>query len=102
VINNITLKIINDTAILTGELTRQTVHLLSEYDSRSLLKQNMAKIDLAAVNKIDTAGLAWLLTQVELAQANTCQLSFVHIPSGLIKLAELSSVDSFLPINLSS
>jgi len=101
-VSTITLKINNDTGILSGELTRQTLPLLSEQDSRSFLKQKIAKIDLAGVNKIDTAGLAWLLTQVELAQENSCQLSFVHLPFGLIKLAELSSVDSFLPINLSS
>ena len=98
----ITLEIINDTALLSGELTRHTVPQLSESDSRTLLKQKKATIDLAAVDKIDTAGLAWLLTQVELATVNTCQLSLVHLPSGLIKLAELSSVDSFLPINLPS
>ncbi|MCJ8321590.1 MAG: STAS domain-containing protein [Colwellia sp.] len=100
--STITLTLNNDTAELAGELTRHTVPSLSEHDSRNFLKQKNAKIDLAAVNKIDTAGLAWLLSQVEFAQANSCQLSFVHLPSGLIKLAELSSVDSFLPINLSS
>lgn len=100
--NIITLKIIHDTALLSGELTRQTVPSISESDSRKFLKQKKATLDLAAVTKIDTAGLAWLLTQVELAKVNTCQLSLVHLPSGLIKLAQLSSVDSFLPINLPS
>ena len=96
--SEIKLTINNDTAILSGDLIRQTVPALLIKSNREFLLQKSAVIDLANVRKIDTAGLAWLLTQVELAQTNACQLTFIHLPSSLIKLAELSSVDSFLPV----
>lgn len=82
---------------LSGELIRQTVPTISVKQWRGYYKQTQVVIDLANVAKVDTAGLAWLLTQVEIAQANTCQISFEHLPSSLIKLAQLSSVDALLP-----
>ena len=100
--SKIVLTKVEQTLRLSGELIRQTVPLIPNNESRQLLKENNANIDLAEVTKVDTAGLAWLLTQVEYAQANDCHLSLLHIPSNLIKLAELSSVLSFLPINTNS
>jgi|TARA_B110000090_G_scaffold191219_1_gene223678 phospholipid transport system transporter-binding protein len=101
-VNTISLTITNDIVTLSGDLIRQTVDTISTEQFKCFLKQESATIDLAAVNKVDTAGLAWLLSQIELAQANACQLCFKHLPSSLIKLAALSSVDKFLPVHRSS
>ena len=100
--NTISLTISNDIVTLSGDLIRQTVETISTEQLKYLFKQPSVIINLAAVEKIDTAGLAWLLSQIELAQANACQLCFEHLPSGLIKLAALSSVDKFLPVYRSS
>ena len=54
-------------------------------------------VNLSQVQKVDTAGLAWILYIVEQAILNTCQLTFTHIPQDLLKLACLSGVDSFIP-----
>ena len=94
---------------LSGELTRHTVPKLANKPATMLFnqiikqaqQQNVFILDLNDVVKVDTAGLAWLLAQVEIAQANACQLTLAHLPSELIKLAKLSAVDSFLPINSS-
>lgn len=82
--------------MLTGELTRHTVPQLTDKQSKQLLNKPLVTLDLSKVSKVDTAGLAWLLLQIELAQAKPCQLVFAHLPSELIKLAELSAVDDFL------
>lgn len=89
------------TGKLSGELTRHTVPQLSEKISNKLLSNNIIILDLLEVTKIDTAGLAWILAQIEIGQANACQLSLSHLPSDLIKLATLSGVDSFLPLHSS-
>ena len=86
---------------LSGELTRHTVPQLSEKISNKLLSNKIVVLDLLEVTKIDTAGLAWILAQIEYGQANACQLSLSHLPSDLIKLATLSAVDSFLPLHSS-
>jgi phospholipid transport system transporter-binding protein len=101
-VNTISLTITNDIVTLSGELIRQTVATISTEQLKCFLEQKSVIINLAAVDRIDTAGLAWLLNQIELAQANACQLYFEHLPSSLIKLATLSSVDKFLPVYRSS
>jgi phospholipid transport system transporter-binding protein len=91
--------------MLVGELTRHSIpHLVKEQASDTLFVSDKVKcvvIDLKEVSKVDTAGLAWLLQQTEVAQANACQLAFAHLPSELIKLAKLSGVDGFLPVDSS-
>ena len=94
-------------ATVDGQLTRHTVPLLSNKKSKALFKNAAAKnataiVDLSKVTKIDTAGLAWLLSMVEKANILSCPLNFAHIPDDLITLAKLSSVDSFLPLQAHS
>jgi anti-anti-sigma factor len=101
-VNRISLTITNEIATLSGDLVRQTVDEISTQQLKKFLKQKSAIINLAAVDRVDTAGLAWLLSQIQLAQANACQLCFRHLPSSLIKLSALSSVDKFLPVHPSS
>ncbi len=100
--SNISLTITNDIAYLSGDLIRQTIHKIPAQQLKCFLRQKSAIINLVAIDKIDTAGLAWLLSQVELAQANACLLCFEHLPSSLIKLASLSSVEKFLSVHTSS
>lgn len=100
--STIKLNIHNELAILSGDLIRQTVPSLPDKKMNSFLQQKNVVINLAQVSKVDTAGLAWLLSQVELSQANACQLSFDHLPSSLIKLAAMSAADGFLPVHTSS
>jgi phospholipid transport system transporter-binding protein len=91
--------------MLAGELTRQSIpQLVKEQATNKLFGYQKVKrvvVDLKKVSKVDTAGLAWLLQQIEIAQANACQLTFAHLPSELIKLAKLSGVDGFLPVESS-
>jgi len=85
--------------ILAGELTRKTVTKSFEKKSRQLLSNHINTLSLAAVSKVDTAGLAWLLMMLEQANRQAIALQFIDIPQELTKLAKLSAVDSFLPIN---
>lgn len=89
-----------DELTLTGELTRHSLNTKNYQDLNSALTTKNIVINLAAVNKTDTAGLAWLLFLVEQAKKNNCELSFVHVNEDLIKLAKLSSVDTLLPIQI--
>ena len=84
---------------LEGQLTRHTVALINKKKSSSLLKKQNVILDLSKVTKVDTAGLAWLLLIIEQANTYSCNLSFENLSSDLIKLAELCSVDTFLPIS---
>jgi len=82
---------------LKGELTRQTLMQVSKKTLDSLSKQTSAIVDLSEVNKVDTAGLAWLFYLLEQAQLVNCQLCFKNLPITLDNLIHLSGVDGFLP-----
>ncbi len=84
--------------IFTGELTRNTISPSFEKKSAQLITNEQNVFNLAAVSKIDTAGLAWLLLMLEQAGKRAIKLKFIHIPDELTKLAKLSAVDSFLPV----
>jgi len=98
VVKNIQLSINGETCFLVGDLTRHTIPQLHSHQVTKYLQQNKINIDFKQVEKVDTAGLAWVCALLEQANKQHCQLCFVNIPEQLAKLAKLSGVDSFLPI----
>ena len=86
-------------AIFSGALTRATITRAFDKKYRKLVENKRVVLDLAKVNQIDTAGLAWILLLVELAAAKACDISLVNLPDDLLKLAKLSAVDTILPID---
>ncbi|MDG1750723.1 MAG: STAS domain-containing protein [Thalassotalea sp.] len=84
--------------LLTGELTRKTVNSTFEKKAAHLISKEITLLDLSAVSRVDTAGLAWLLLVLEQAKKQHQDIHFINIPQELIKLAKLSAVDTFLPI----
>ena len=95
----ITLSIENEQCLLTGALTRQTIPSVANKQFKKLFIAEHATINFSSVDKVDTAGLAWVCALLEHANNHHCQLSFIHIPEQLAKLAKLSGVDNFLPIS---
>lgn len=93
---NITEK--NNELAITGELTRQTISSSFERKSSALMTNKIQTINLHDVAKVDTAGMALLLMLLEQAQKNNQSIHFTHLPEELLKLAQLSAVDKFLPI----
>lgn len=85
-------------AILSGALTRATITPAFDKQYRQLIHGERIILDLAGINQIDTAGLAWILLLIELAASKKCQISLLNLPDDLIKLAKLSAVDTLLPI----
>lgn len=88
----------NDGGELVGDLTRHTVPTLAHSIGSQLFNQSSSILDLSQVNKVDTAGLAWLLALLEQAEHKTCEVIFANFPAELVKLAQLSGVDTFLPV----
>jgi phospholipid transport system transporter-binding protein len=86
-------------AVFSGALTRATITRAFDKKYRKLIDGKRIVLDLAKVNQIDTAGLAWILLLIELAAASACDISLVNLPDDLLKLAKLSAVDTMLPID---
>ncbi|GLX77917.1 hypothetical protein tinsulaeT_12570 [Thalassotalea insulae] len=84
--------------ILTGELTIHSINTRFEKKSAALLTGQTLRVDLSAVTKMDSAGLAWLLLMCELAAKQGIELKIINLPGDLVNLAKLTAVDSFLPV----
>lgn len=81
---------------IVGELTRHTISGSQKKYFAVLAANTSQSVDLTHLTKVDTAGLAWLLALVEYAKSKQIELSYSQAPSELVKLAQLSHVDSFL------
>lgn len=84
---------------LSGELTQHTLMQITEKQIKRLFASSSMVLNLAKVTRVDTAGLAWLFYLLEQASVDSCELSFVNIPTKLEKLICLSGVEGFLPVN---
>lgn len=85
--------------VISGPLNRDSISLFEKnYHQHLLAKLNKSKVtlDLAKITSVDTAGLSWLLLLLETAINIDCDLSFINLPDDLLKLANLSAVDTFL------
>ena len=98
VVEKISLTITENSSVLVGELTRQTVMQISKKSIKQLIAQQSLILDLKQVTRIDTAGLAWLFYLLEQASTARCQLSFSNVPAKLNNLISLSGVEGFLPV----
>ena len=58
-------------------------------------------IDLSAVERADSAGLALLVEWVSRAEQRGSQLSYCDIPQQMLAIARVSGLDTVLPIELS-
>lgn len=95
--NEISLTIVDNALLIEGDLTRQTLSQVKPKNFVGIFQLTQASVSLLNVNKVDTAGLAWLLLLLEQAQHANCQLTFDNLPAKLNKLISLSGVDGFLP-----
>lgn len=83
--------------VFRGELDRET---LLDYLPFTLLKSLSGQVvfDFSVLTNVDSAGLAWLIEQLALAQQRDLQLQIRQAPAQLLSLARVSAVADLLPI----
>ena len=80
----------------TGELNCHTV--VAHWPFKMLATMpKQASFDLAGLQHVDTAGLAWLIQQLAKAQQLGISLKLLHMPAQLRSLANVSDVLALLP-----
>ena len=81
---------------LNGFIDRFTVPQLIKGIKLNKLNQEHLTIDMAGVEMVDTAGLAWILKVKAHADKSGQTVKLTTIPEQLSNLARLSGVDSLL------
>lgn len=81
----------------SGELDCHTV--VAHWPFKLLEKlPAVAEFDLAGLQHVDTAGLAWLLQQLAQANQRGIKVSLLNMPQQLQSLATVSDVLPLLPV----
>ena len=83
---------------LSGELGLDTVAALAERAPELFAGCTSARIDLAGVERADSAGLALLLAWQRAALRDGCSLTFHHVPASLLAIADTCGVDAVLAL----
>ncbi len=87
-----------DSLRFTGMLNRDTLMLYSPFTLLNSCSGTI-RFDLAALDNIDTAGLAWLLQQLAQAKQQGLTIALCNVPKQLLSLADVTAVRPLLPIS---
>jgi len=88
--------------LISGDLDKHTVPVVWQ-QARTLLARESDNlcIDLQAVGRCDSAGVALLIEWMREAQARALSISFINLPEQMHAIAKVSGIDSLLPIETS-
>ncbi|MDC0611306.1 STAS domain-containing protein [Vibrio sp.] len=85
---------------LTGALDRDEVPQLWAALKQWQPKENTITISLAAVERVDSAGMAMLIHLIENAKNQNCHIMYSFVPEQLLTLFKLSNVGSLVSEHL--
>ncbi|QJR80238.1 STAS domain-containing protein [Alteromonas pelagimontana] len=93
----------NGKVSIHGHLDRDTLaknwwNMLSSDEKSALQQLKRCVLDLSSVERIDSAGLAWLINAVRDGKKQGVQVILNDVPEKLMKLAKISDVDTLLPL----
>jgi phospholipid transport system transporter-binding protein len=90
----------DSTALLSGELIFSTVGAL-DLQGETLLRgeKSVSELDLQAVSRVDSSGLALLLEWQSRAKATGRNLIISNAPDDLVRLARLCEAEELLNLN---
>lgn len=86
--------------LLKGELNMRTVS--GVYAAAQLLlagARDKVTMDLAAVSRSDSAGVALLIAWLGLAQQQGFEMNFRNLPAQMLQIARVSELEPLLPIS---
>lgn len=84
---------------VTGEMNKVTVPQLVR-DSRSYMSQISGDIvvDLSAVERADSSGLAMLIEWMRMAKKSQRNIQYKNVPTQLMEIAGVSGLQDILPL----
>ena len=83
---------------VTGVLSFGSVNQALKIMQPLLEDRNAILVDLSAVERADSAGLALLVEWVSRAKQNGIELTYCDIPQQMLAIARVSGLDALLPV----
>lgn len=92
-------KVSDNQFAVSGELNMQTVPAIAKTASAFLNgSSGTVTIDMSAVTRADSAGLALLVDWLRIAHRRQYELLFINLPEQLLRIAKVSELHEILPI----
>ena len=88
----------NNLIQISGDLSFSTVSHILEQSTTMFAAITELDIDLAEVNRSDSAGLALLIHWIRLAKQDNKKIVFHNVPAQMMAIADVSGLDELLPI----
>lgn len=90
--------------VVHGNLDRDTLtkdwwQRLTNAERNSLTSLKTCVFDLSDVERVDSAGLAWLVNAIRDGRKEGISITLREPPAKLLKLAKISDVDTLLPLD---
>ncbi|MCW8109463.1 STAS domain-containing protein [Alteromonas ponticola] len=92
------------TVAVKGNLDRDVLNknwweMLDAKQRENLITSSQCEFDLSSVERVDSAGLAWLVNAVRDGRTHGVKLTLTDVPTKLVKLAKISGLDTLLPLS---
>jgi phospholipid transport system transporter-binding protein len=84
--------------VIEGELSYGTASAVLEKANALFAKLDALEIDLAAVSRSDSAGVAVLVDWMRYAKQTNKNVVFHNIPAQILAIASASGLDDVLPV----
>ncbi len=88
----------NNELIISGPLTQSTVQGMLEKSKALVPQQGKIYVNLANVERCDSASLAFLTALLREAKKKQTQLLFIHLPKLMYALGRVSGLNNLLPL----
>jgi len=85
--------------ILEGVLDFQSVPGIWQQGLALFAEAPSLVLDLQQVSRSDSAGLALLIEWMRFARSHNKPISFINMPSQMLAIARVSSLDNILPLS---
>lgn len=83
---------------VSGDLTIEGVPEYLKQSETLFSELSEIRIDLSAVTRSDSAGLALLIRWMRAARASDKNIVFEHMPAQMLAMAEASGLETILPL----
>ena len=81
---------------LTGDLTFDTVSELLDRGQKAFAEHSRIELDLADIERSDSAGLALLIEWVTWANHSVREIRYLNVPERIVSIAKISEVEDLL------
>lgn len=92
------LQVAEDQIRLHGQLSFANVPVLLRDLKKALPQSGVVRIDLSAVTRSDSAGLALLVDCLREARKRDLVLQYVQMPEQMLAMARVTGLDAVLPL----